>query len=199
MFKCINCEVHLIISMILGCAYHFKETDGVHLTNGKSVLKIPSVFRLQEGLNVTRQVISKGNALTFKHNKQNDKYVLARTPMLNAHKMLHRILNSRVYHGEDSPISTKFQSRDSDEQIGSFKISDETVSGKGGYAISSDQTSVGIKMKLRINTRQIHQQQKQQQQPKPTMGSTLRSTTPQMCVVPCHTKLEPQAANCVRK
>lgn len=185
--------------MILGYAYHFKETGGVRLTNGKSVLKIPSVFRLLEGLNVTRQVISKGNALTFKHNKQNGKYGLGRNPTLNAHEMLHRILNSRVYHGQDSPISTKFQSRDTDEQKGSFKISDETVSGKGGYVISSDQTSVGIKMKLRINTQQIHQQQKQQQQPKPTMGSTLRSTTPQMCVVHCNTKLEPQAANCIRK
>lgn len=199
MLRCINCEVHLIICMILGYAYHFKETGGARLTNGKSVLKIPSVFRLLEGLNVTRKVISKGNALTFKHNKQNGNYGLGRNPTLNAHEMLHRILNSRVYHGQDSPISPKFQSRDSDEQKGTFKISDETVSGKGGYTISSDQTSVGIKMKLRINTQQIHQQQKQQQQPKPTMGSTLRSTTPQMCVVPCNTKLEPQAANCIRK
>lgn len=185
--------------MILGYAYHFKETGGACLTNSESVLRIPSVYRLLKGLNVTRQVISSGNAVTFKQSNKNVKYGLERRPMLSAHEMLHRILNARVYHEQDGQLSRKFQSRDSDEQKGSFKISDKTVSGKGEYVISSDQTSVGIKLKLRINTQQLHQQQKQQQQPKPTMPSTPMSTTPQMCVVPCNTKLKAQAANCICK
>ena len=164
------------------------------------MLKIPSVYLLLKGLNVTRQGISNGNAVTFKQNKKNAKYGLGRHPMLNAHEMLHRILNARVYHGQDSQLSTKFQSRNSKQQKGSFKISDKTVSGKGEYAISSDQTNVGIKMKLRINTQQNHHQQRQpQQQPKPTMASTPRSITPQMCLVPCNTNLKPPAANCIRK
>jgi len=189
----------MTISMILGYAYHFKETGGARLTNSESVLRIPSVYRLLKGLNVTRQVISSGNAVTFKQSNKNVKYGLERRPMLSAHEMLHRILNARVYHEQDGQLSRKFQSRDSDEQKGSFKISDKTVSGKGEYAISSDQTSVGIKLKLRINTQQLHQQQKQQQQPKPTMPSTPMSTTPQMCVVPCNTRLKAQATNCICK
>ena len=189
----------MAIFMSIGYAYHFKETDGARLTDGESVLKIPSVYRLLKSLNVTGQVIPSGNALTFKQNNKIVKYGLGRHPMLNPHEMLHRILNARVSHEQDSQLSTKFQSRDSDEQNGSFKIADETVSGKGQYAISSDQRSVGIKMKLRINTQQNHQQHQQQQQPKPTMAATPRSTAPQMCVVPCNTKLKPQAANCIRK
>lgn len=186
--------------MTLGYAYHLKETGGAHLTNGESELRIPSVYRLLKGLNVTRQVISGGNAVTFTQNYKNVKYGLGRHPMLSAHEMLPRILNARVYHGQDGQFSTKFQSRDGgEEKKGNFKISDETVSGKGEYSISSDHRNVGIKMKLRINTQQNHQQQKQQQQPKPTIALTPRSTTPQMCVVPCNTKLKPQAANCIRK
>ena len=186
--------------MVLGYAYHFKETGGTRLTNRESVLRIPSVYRLLKGLNVTRQVIPSGNAVTFKHNNNNVKYDLGRRPMLNTHEMLHRILNARVYHEQDSQLSTKLQSRDSDEQKGSFKISDKTVNGKGEYAVSSNQKSVGMKLKLRINTQQLHRHHQQPpQQPNPTMASTPRSTTPQMCVVPCNTKLKPQAANCICK
>jgi len=187
--------------MVLGNVYHFKETGGARLKNRESVLRIPSVYRLLKGLNVTRQVIRSGNALAFKQNNNNVKYGLGRRPMLNAHEMLHRIMNARVYHEQDSQLSTKFQSRDSDEQKGSFKISDKTVSGKGEYVISSDHNSVGMKLKLRLNRQRLHQQQQQQQQqqPKPTMLSTPRPSTPQMCVVPCNTKLKPQAANCVCK
>ena len=189
--------------MTLGYAYHFKETGGAHLTNGEGVLRIPPVYRLLRGLNVTRQVISSGNAVTFIQNSKNVNVEpsLGRHPMLNVHERLHRILNARVYHGQDSHLSTKFQSSDSDEQKGSFKISDKTVSGKGEYAVSSGQKNVEIKMKLRINTQQNHHQhQNQQQTPTPTKASTRpRFTKPQMCVVPCNTKLEPQAANCIRK
>ena len=189
----------MTISVTLGCAYHFKETGAAHLTNGEGVLRIPSVYRLLEGLNVTRQVISSGNAVTFKQNYKNVKYGLGRHPVLSAQEMLHRILNARVYHGQDSQFATKFQSRNAgEEKKGNFKISDETVSGKGEYTIS-DHKNVGIKIKLRINTQQNHQQQKQQQQPKPTMALTPRSSTPQMCVVPCNSKLKPQGANCICK
>jgi len=185
---------HITFSMVLGYVYHFQETGGARLKNRESVLRIPSVYRLLKGLNVTRQV-------TFKQNNNNVKYSLGRSPMLNAHEMLHRILNARVHHEQDSQLSTKFQSRYSDEQKGSFKISDKTVSGKGEYAISSDHNSVGMKLKLRINRQRLHQQQQQQQQqqPKLTMPSTPRPSTPQMCVVPCNTKLKPQAANCICK
>lgn len=198
----------MIISMILGYANHFKVTDGDRLVNGENVLKIPSIYRLLKSLNVTRQVISSGTAVTFKQNNKNAKNGLQRHPMLNAvfsnrkkslREMLHRILNARVHHRQDSQLSTKFKSRDSDEKKGSFRISDETVSGKGEYAVSSDQTNVGIKMKIRINTQQKQQQLQQQQKPKPTMVSTPRFTPPQMCLVPCNTKLKPPTAKCIRK
>lgn len=185
--------------MTLGHAYHLKEIDGAHQTNEEGVLRIPSVYRLLKGLNVTRQVISSGNAMTFKQNNKNVNYGLGRHPVLNVHEMLQRILNAGVYHEQDSQLSTKFQSSDSDEQKGSFKISDKTVSGKGEYAMSSGQKNVEIKMKLRINTQQNYHQQNQQQPSTPTMASTPRSTTPQMCAVPCNTKLKPQAANCICK
>lgn len=119
----------MIISMILGYANHFKVTDGDRLVNGENVLKIPSIYRLLKSLNVTRQVISSGNAVTFKQNNKNAKNGLRRHPMLNAvfsnrkkslHEMLHRILNARVHHRQDSQLSTKFKSRDSDEKKREF-------------------------------------------------------------------------------
>ncbi|XP_078365356.1 uncharacterized protein LOC144649672 [Oculina patagonica] len=157
-----------------GLARQFPGANGFRQTNEESVSKIPSVYRLLKGLNAAKQVLTSGNAATFQQDDENAKNGLWRHPIFynifsnrkkSIHKMLHRILNTSAHLKQDSHLSTKFKSRDSSEKKGTFKISDEAVTGKGEYTISPDQTDVGIKMKLRINKQQPKQPQQPQQPP----------------------------------